>query len=222
MTPIFDEDLDKKIAERLKELPKVVRDAIESADVENLLRKMADTHKLHLDQWERLENEVMLTLLGFSEINELQANIGREVGVDEKTAAALAGDISKEVFEPIREELERQLEHPEAKAEEVSGEEAARRQILSASEESVVPAAPPATPPATATPAPITATPAEPTPPKLDSAPAAPPVAPATPPAPAPTEKAARPLPSSGAYKHGEPSTTRTDVHDDPYREPPA
>ena len=47
------------------------------------------------------------------------------------------------------------------------------------------------------------------------------PVVPATPPSPPPGEKAVR-MPASGAYKPGEASTARKDIHDDPYREPPA
>ena len=68
-------------------------------------------------------------------------------------AAELAADISKIVFEPIREELERELEHPDAKAAETSGVEAARTQILSSGDlpapaalPTVLPATPPAAP----------------------------------------------------------------------------
>ncbi|OGG58449.1 hypothetical protein A2853_02000 [Candidatus Kaiserbacteria bacterium RIFCSPHIGHO2_01_FULL_55_17] len=198
MTTILDPELDKQLIARLKELPKVVRDAIESADIAQKLRELANTHKLHVDQWQKLENEVMLALLGFQPVEELPQNIKKEIGVTDETAAALAADISRVVFEPIRQELERELEHPEAKTEEVSGVETARSQIL----QDATPADPGAPPPAPPLPPPL-------------------PVQPATPPAPPQTEKAVR-GPASGAYKSGEPSATRKDIHDDPYREPPA
>src|SRR3989344_1469422 len=123
-------ELDTKLQARFALLPKVVQDAITSADVEKRLRVLADTHKLHLDQWETLENEVMLALLGFSPTEELVENIKTEVGVPENVAQELAGDISKVIFEPIRQELERELEHPEARAEKMSGVETAREQML--------------------------------------------------------------------------------------------
>ena len=53
----------KQIGEQFKKLPKVVQDAILSADVEMHMRELADKHKLHFDQWSALENEVMFALL---------------------------------------------------------------------------------------------------------------------------------------------------------------
>lgn len=107
-----EQELHQQLAERFKQLPKVVQEAITSADVEAHMRALAETHKLHLDQWASLENEVMLTLLGFQKTEDLAENLKKEVNVDDATARALADDISKIVFEPIRKELERQLERP--------------------------------------------------------------------------------------------------------------
>lgn len=163
-----DADLQEKLAERFKQLPKVVQDAITSADVEQRMRALADTQKLHLDQWEALENEVMLALLGFQPVEELQKNIKSEVGVTDEMAKTLAEEISKLVFEPVRQELERQLEPAQGNA-----------------------------------------------------TPAATPVTPATPPAP-PNEQKVERAPISETYKPGQVSTERKEVHEDPYREPPA
>jgi hypothetical protein len=199
-------DLEKKLGERFLELPKVVQDAITSADVQKRMREVADVHKLHLDQWQILENEVMLALLGFQPVEDLAKNIQNEVNVPEETAATLAADISKIVFEPIRGELERSLEHPEAKAEEKTGVETVRQEMLGNAENAVpfssevVPASVPA---------------------PVATAPSTPPVSPATPPAPAPTGKVER-EPVSTAYHAGEPSSARKSVDNDPYRETPA
>ncbi|RJQ34926.1 hypothetical protein C4556_01445 [Candidatus Parcubacteria bacterium] len=190
-----EKELDAKMKERFAQLPKVVQDAITSADVEKRLRALADTHKLHLDQWETLENEVMLSLLGFSPVEELKENIRVEVGVPENTAEQLASDISKLVFEPVRQELERGLAHPEAKKEDVSNVEAARREVL---EKAPIPnetAVPKPTEPI-----PVVGIPSSAVPP----------------------EKKAERGPASGAYIPGEPSSARKVVEDDPYREPPA
>lgn len=140
------EQFDAMLKERFALLPKVVQDAIVSADVEKHLRELAGTHKLHLDQWEKLENEVQLTLLGVNEAEELEQNIRREVGVPEDIARILASDIAHTVFEPIREELERQLEHPEAQA--VVVDPVRSQLIKDAAEEiqtkpSILPATPP-------------------------------------------------------------------------------
>ncbi len=109
MDTVNDKDLQRMLGERLKQLPKVVQDAITSADIEKHLRELSDTHKLHLDQWQLLENEVMLTLLGFEEPEDLPANLKKELNVAVDVADALTEDISRIVFAPIRAELEREL-----------------------------------------------------------------------------------------------------------------
>jgi hypothetical protein len=141
-----DKDFDEKMQARFKELPKVVQDAITSADIQRRMRALADTNKLHLDQWEALENEVMLSLLGFQAVGDLQKNIKQETGVSDEVATNLASEVSKIVFEPIRQELERGLSHPEAKAQEFSGVETARRQEIATQKSQPAPAVIPATP----------------------------------------------------------------------------
>ena len=203
-----EQDLKEQIQERFKQLPKVIQDAATSADVEKRLRILADTHQLHVDQWQLLENNVMLTLVGFQPMEELAENIRSDLGIREEAAERLAADVSKIVFEPIRQEMERELGHPDAKAKEMSDIEVAREHILTeheapgfgqqALEEEVpvsrsAPAVPQTPPPA---------------------------IRPATPPPPPPTTRAER-GPASGAYKSGEPSVARKSVEDDPYREPP-
>lgn len=132
-------NIDQKLNERLTSLPSVVQKAILSADIEKHLHELANRYKLHLDQWELLENEVMLTLLGFQPAENLEQNIKKVVGVDDKTAAVLARDVSDTVFAPIREELERELSQEAQKT-------GADTTVPSAP--AVVPATPPSPPPA--------------------------------------------------------------------------
>jgi hypothetical protein len=143
------------IQERFAKLPKVVQDAITSSDVEKHMRELADKQKLHVDQWQSLENEVMLALLGFKQAEELEKNLQKEVGISGDVAHELAININNIVFEPIRQELERQLTHPEAREATVSDIEAARTSLLAGENaKQAQPAAPAPTPP---TPPPQTA-----------------------------------------------------------------
>jgi hypothetical protein len=187
-----DSELTGKLAERFKSLPKPVQDAINSASVEGHLRSLATTHKLHLDQWQLLENQVMLTLLGFQDPKELKQNIQNEIVVTDEVATAIAADISKVVFEPIRQELERELDHPAAQMQTQTGVEQVTAQALAGE----------ATPASAATAIPIT------------------PPAPLSP-VPAPPDTKAIRAPISEVYKPGETSTARKDVVNDPYRESP-
>lgn len=147
------EELNGELKRRFAALPKVVQSAITSADVQKELRALADTNKLHLDQWQLLENDVMLTLLGLQQTEELAHHLKEDLDIPAEMAASLASDISRIVFQPIREELERELEHPDAKAATVTDVEAARAQMLTTEAApapvTVTPATPPAEPPTT-------------------------------------------------------------------------
>ena len=180
-------DLKETLAQRFKELPAPVQRAITSSDVEKRLRELATQHRLHVDQWDALENEVMLALLGFEHPQDLEKNLAAALGAGVEGVQTIAKDINKIIFEPIREELERELEHPQAQEKQLTEAEAARQQLLEGGETGETP---PATPPAP------------------------------TPPAPKTDALVAR-TPASGAYKPGEPSTSRKSVVDDPYRELP-
>ena len=188
-------DIDAVLKERFLELPKVVQNSITSADVEKHLRELANTHKLHLDQWETLENEVLMTLYGITAVDELQANIQKHVGISDEIAKTLADDISKAVFEPIRKELERELDHPDAEAKKVSAMEGVRSDALKDSSSTGTTIALPE-----------------------EFAPAA--VVAATPPPPT-LDKEVKHAPAPAGYKPGEVSAERKDVVDDPYREQP-
>lgn len=112
MSDTNNQNVNEVIKERFSSLPKIVQNAILSAGVETHLRTLAETHKLHLDQWQVLENQVMLTLLGFYPIEDLGSRIEHEIDLDHETANTLATDISKVVFEPIRAELAHELDAP--------------------------------------------------------------------------------------------------------------
>ena len=123
-------EYEKLIDERFAALPSVVQDAIVSVDVEAHLRELANKHQLHVDQWQTLANEVQLTLLGVKLPSDLTGNLEAQLNVSANVAEMLANDISEIVFEPIRQELERQLDHPDAKRPEVSDMDTARAQVL--------------------------------------------------------------------------------------------
>jgi len=138
--------LGEQIKERFKALPPVVQKAITSSDIEKNLRNMADGQKLHVDQWQALENEVMFSLLGFKPVADLENNLVKSVGVTAEVAHALALDVNRIVFEPIRQELERELQHPQAQQAAVSGTEAARAQAISQEAAATAPAPTPPAP----------------------------------------------------------------------------
>ncbi len=111
----LDHDIEIQLRDRFQSLPPAVQNAITGANLSKHLESLATTHKLHLDQWQTLENEVIMTLLGLQTQTELEKNIEKEVGVDASLAHTLAESIAQEVFAPIRSELEHILESSSSK-----------------------------------------------------------------------------------------------------------
>lgn len=101
---------DKLIQERFAELPESVQQAVSDASVEKKLRALAEKYKLHLDQWVLLENEIMLTLLGIEEPEDMAKNVAKEVNIDEGLAQELVNDIALQIFKPIREQMQGTLD----------------------------------------------------------------------------------------------------------------
>lgn len=131
--------MEEKMKERFAQLPQVVQEAITSSEVEKHLRALSDANKLHIDQWQLLENEVVLALLGMEEVSALEKNIAAKVGVPAEVARSLAEDITKVVFEPIRAELEQSLGHPQPEEKVVTAIDAVAKQAISQEHSSASP-----------------------------------------------------------------------------------
>ena len=102
-------EIEAAIQERFASLPEAVRNAVADESVEKKLRALASKYKLHLDQWVVLENEIMMTLIGLEEPENMAKNVAKEVGTDEETAQKIVNDIAREIFTPIREKLQGSL-----------------------------------------------------------------------------------------------------------------
>ncbi len=202
-------NVSRVIEEQFSKLPLPVQRSITSGHVKDRFQELAKTHKLHLDQWQVIEDLILLTILGIYPPEELAQKIVAESGLDNDSANKLVEDVAVMVFRPIREELERELGAPQAREEAVSDMEKLRREALAeevsgvrekvkGGEQTASPSVTPSLEPSTLTLQP----------------------SPGTPPAPPPTEKIPR-APASGAYVPGQTSVERHNVVDDPYREPP-
>mgnify|MGYP001346511750 CR=1 FL=1 len=99
-------NLDALIDERVARLPESVIDAIESIGIEERLQRISKNHNLHLDKWAILEGEIMLTLLGITDPDDLTEQIAKKVGVEMTQAQLLVNDIADAVFTPIREKMQ--------------------------------------------------------------------------------------------------------------------
>lgn len=154
------QDQDKRVLEeQFAKLPKVVQAAITSGHVTEKFRVLAEKHRLHLDQWQQIENLLMLTVLGLSSPEDLPEKIVSITNWDVVEAHGLVEDVIATVFRPIREELERELGAPQAREEEMSDIDKLRQEVL-ADKPAAAPVVTPGTPPAPAPTEKIARTPA--------------------------------------------------------------
>src|SRR5579872_2168786 len=101
------EDTTQLVQQRFAELPGEVKAAIESNDLGNKVRTIGARHQLHIDQTGELEDEVMLAMLGFSELEDMAGRISTALRVPPEVAQKIAQEVSNEIFTPIRESLKK-------------------------------------------------------------------------------------------------------------------
>ncbi len=108
--------MQKEYQKYLNELPEQVQTAVANANVTEKLRELAKNYQLHLDKWALLENEIMLTLVGAKDPAKMPSGVSKAIGVDMATAQKMVDSIAVNIFKPIREELQDELENKEERA----------------------------------------------------------------------------------------------------------
>lgn len=196
-------EIEKEIYDHLQQLPELIRGTIDEADVPAKMRALATQQKLHIDQWEGLEQEVMMTLVGMKEPNELPMGIKNALGISGDLAMTLATAVSEQIFIPVRQKLEEALAHPGI-ADLPEDTDALSDETISAENEDQLSVSPDFVEP----------------PPAVSPEPPPPTPLPATPPPPPPTQTVEH-APISASYTPGHASSERKDAAGDPYRELP-
>lgn len=101
------DDIQDQIEKRMAELPADIQNLILSKDLEKEMQDIGAAHQLHVDQIGALADEVMLTMLGFSDINQFASTIAAQVKVSSDEAQKIAAEVGEKVFLPIRESLKK-------------------------------------------------------------------------------------------------------------------
>lgn len=131
-----DDNVKTLIEQHFNALPQVVRDAIESGHIDEKFKGLAAKYHLHYDEWQKVENLIMLTVLGLSPAEDLVKDITAQTSIGPERADSLVDDVSLSVFKPIHDEMQRQLGHPEAQDEQADDVEKLRRSAIAAESES--------------------------------------------------------------------------------------
>ena len=114
------DETDKIIAEHMQVLPVYVKDAFKAAQPFEKIRAIAADFKLHIDQTETLEQEVLLVMLGLESPDTFIDETSKSFDLSEEDSRKLVDRISSELFMPIRDAMQR---YAEELAQKNSGEE---------------------------------------------------------------------------------------------------
>ncbi|MDO8517810.1 MAG: hypothetical protein Q7S26_00765 [bacterium] len=101
----MEENLEAQIEKRLAELPEDIRAAVLAADLNKHVQEIGTKYQLHIDQQGTLGDEILLAMLGFTELDKLQEHIQTQVGVSGDVANKIVQEVSEQIFLPIRESL---------------------------------------------------------------------------------------------------------------------
>jgi hypothetical protein len=125
----MDEQQKQMIRTAYAKLPEVLQEAITNADVKEKLRNLAKVHKLHLDKWSVLENEIMLALLGITKPKDLPYKIQKTVDVSFETAVEITDSVAKIVFNPIQDQVHATIGESQSVVEEVDNNSLENKKI---------------------------------------------------------------------------------------------
>ena len=106
----MEQDLEKKIKARFAKLPEDIQKAVKSADVNKKIQEIAAKHQLHIDQTGTLGDEVLMAMMGFTDIAEFSDNISKHLSISIEKAEEVALEIGTALFIPIRESMQRFME----------------------------------------------------------------------------------------------------------------
>ncbi|MEK7108956.1 MAG: hypothetical protein AAB919_00775 [Patescibacteria group bacterium] len=106
----MENDIKQQIKRRFEELPVVVRQAIQSSNLEAKLQDIGAKEGLHIDQIGDLQDETLLVMMAFTDPEEFPKQLEDRVHLPLEKATAIAEEIHKEIFMPIRESMKKYME----------------------------------------------------------------------------------------------------------------
>jgi hypothetical protein len=105
------------LKEQLQKMPSQLREAFLATDIRTPLEKIASRHNLMLDQTAALENETVYVMIGLASGEDFVDNIVKEVEIETPEALTIAKEVEEGVFEEMRNNLQKKLNHDSAEEE---------------------------------------------------------------------------------------------------------
>jgi len=101
----MDQETQNIIKDRFEMLPPDVKKAVSDVNLPAKIENIATKNNLHIDQSGGLLTEIYLVMLGVDKSENFAKNVSKNLGITLDLAMAIEGDISREIFLPIRASL---------------------------------------------------------------------------------------------------------------------
>lgn len=101
----MDDNTTKIIKEKFDSLPESIQEAIMSSNYQDALIEVGKKHQLNVEQLGILERETTLVMMGLTPTKNFEAELTRELHVDEIKGRQMVKDINEKVFLHIRDLL---------------------------------------------------------------------------------------------------------------------
>jgi hypothetical protein len=100
----------KTIQEHIESLPPYVKEGIRSVQPLEKIRVISQDFKLHIDEGERLQNEILSVMLGLTSPDEFIDKTSKTFGLSEEDSKKLVERVGDELFMPIRDVMRKYVE----------------------------------------------------------------------------------------------------------------
>jgi hypothetical protein len=97
----------EEVRKRVEVLPEEIKKLLYSEEMYNIIKKIGDKYKLHIDQLGLLEAETGQVMLGFLETKNFSGEISDALHIGKAQADAIAQDINDQLFVKIRESMKK-------------------------------------------------------------------------------------------------------------------
>lgn len=106
----MDRDLEQLIATSLSKLPPEVRKAVGKLPLTDIVQRISFKNNLHVDQSGALYTETLLAILGIEKVQNLSANLQRELGMQSAQIQSIINELNENVFKVLRTNLQNPTE----------------------------------------------------------------------------------------------------------------
>ncbi len=99
-------DYDNNILdEKMRSLPEDLQSAMNSVDLINNIKEIANSYSLNIDQTGQLEDVISSTILGLTKSENFVSELVKKAEIKSEIAMQIAKDVNKRIFDSVRDSL---------------------------------------------------------------------------------------------------------------------